>query len=139
MKAAIENAISQFAPEMLGVITEEGEEIITASKEIVPLDDDVLRPTGGLYGDEVTDNSVTVKLGYGGLASSYAKDQHETPPNVYSHSEGRSWKYLERPVFAAAETMGPRLASRLAARIRGRFAGGGGGASGGGETFGGGE
>jgi len=136
MGAAIENALSQFAPEMLGVMVEEGEEIMAASKEIVPLDDDVLRPSGGLYGTEEAPNRVAVLLGYGGAASSYARVQHETPPNVYSHSEGRTWKYLERPVFDAAKTMGPRLASRLSARITSRFAGGGGGASGGGGTFG---
>lgn len=136
-KVDIEAALAQFGPEMLGVLIEEGEEIIAASKEIVPVDDVVLQPTGGLYGTEESKDRVAVLLGYGGLASSYAKDQHETPPHIYKHSEGRAWKYLETPVFAAAATMGARFGSKLAARIGRRFSGGGGGGAGDGATFGG--
>jgi len=138
MGKAVQNALSQFGPEMLGVIVEEAEDIITASKEIVPVDDVVLKPTGGLYGTEESPEGVSVLLGYGGAASAYAKDQHETPPNVYSHAEGKTWKYLQTPFLAALESMGARFASKLASRISSKFSGGGGGSGGGsGGTFGG--
>ena len=138
LAAAIENAFSKMRPELEGVLVEEAEQIMAVSKEIVPVDEGTLRTSGGLYGSEDNSEGVFVRLGYGGAASSYALVQHETPPHIFRHAEGRTWKYLEHPVYEAVTTMGPRLAGRLAARLTTRF-GGGGGASGGGGTFGGGE
>lgn len=135
LQAAIESAFANLRPELEGTLTEEGEEIIAVSKEVVPVDSGDLRSSGGLYGSEDNAEGVFVRIGYGGIASSYALLQHETPPHIFSHSEGRSWKYLEQPFYEAVTTMGPRLAGRLAARLATRF-GVGGGANGGGETFG---
>ena len=135
LQSAIENAFSNMRPELLGVLTEEGEEIMAVSQEIVPVDEGILKDSGGLYGSEDNSEGVFVRLGYGGAASSYALVQHETPPHIFSHTDGRTWKYLERPVYDAVTTMGARLAGRLAARLTSRF-GNGSGASGGG-VFGG--
>jgi hypothetical protein len=136
LETAIANAFASMNPDLEGVLIEEGEEIMGESKEIVPVDQGILRDSGGHYGTQSDDKGVYVRYGYGGAAASYALIQHETPPSVFSHAEGRSWKYLEIPVFEAVQTMGPRMAGRLAARLAGRFSGVGGG-GGSGATFGG--
>lgn len=136
LEAAVQNAFSKFRPELEGVLFEEGSEIMATSKQIVPHDLGTLQASGGFYGTVSNAEGVYVRIGYGGAASAYAKIQHETPPHIFSHDEGRSWKYLQIPVFEAIETMPGRIASRLAARLTAAFSGGGGGGSG--ATFGGG-
>lgn len=129
--ATISAALAAFRPEITGVLIEEGEQIMAASKEIVPFDEGVLSRSGGIYDVSEIGDETIVTLGYGGDAASYAVDQHETPPNIYRHSPGRSWKYLETPFYDAVVGMEERIAAKLAARISNRFQ------SGGGETFGG--
>lgn len=134
---AVKQALDKMLPEVKGPLMEEAQEILAVSKEIVPVDDGVLRASADAVGINFTDDGhygFSVRFGYGGAASSYALLQHETPPSVFKHAEGKSWKYLERPTYEAAATMGPRLAGRIAARFSQKMAGGVGGAGGG--TFG---
>ena len=135
LESAIMNAFSKFTPELEGVLFEEGSEIMEKSKQIVPHDQGVLEASGGFYGSVVREGDVAVRFGYGGAASAYAVVQHETPPTIFSHDEGRSWKYLQFPLFEAIPTMPARLASRLSGRLAAAFGGGGGAGSG--ATFGG--
>lgn len=137
---AVMNALQQMPEEFIGPLVEEAEGILAVSREIVPVDQGILRDSAAVVGVTPSKESdgVYVRFGYGGAASSYAVMQHETPPEVFSHAEGKSWKYLERPVYEAAATMGDRLAGRIAARFAQKLVGGGGGTGGSGETFGGG-
>lgn len=128
---AVQGAFANMRTEFVGPLVEEAEEIRAASMEIVPVDDGILRNSALEVGINPSneDDGVYVRFGYGGAARSYALVQHETPPEVFRHAEGKSWKYLERPVYEAANTMGQRIAQRLASRFRGGVSSG--------DTFGG--
>jgi hypothetical protein len=120
----------------------EAEEIRGASMEIVPVDEGDLRASALSVGitPQRSPGEIKVTLGYGGPGIGYAVVQHETPPDVFTHAPGRTWKYLERPALDAAQTMGPRLAQRIAARFEAAAGGmGGGGDASPGAVFGGGE
>lgn len=135
LEDSITAAFASMTDDLEAVLVEEGARIMEHSKEIVPFDEGILRASGGFYGIDRSDFEVSVRIGYGGAASAYAWVQHETPPSIFTHDDGRSWKYLELPVMEAIATMPARLASSLAGRLTARFSGTGGGGSG--ETFGG--
>lgn len=101
-------------------LTVEAEQIIAKSKEIVPLDQGILRASASVGQPEVTPDSVSIRMGYGGAASAYSIVQHENP--FFTHAEGRTWKYLERPALDAAEQMGPRLAEAIGGAMEGGVA-----------------
>lgn len=121
MQAKILAALSNMQPELEAALIKEGEMIMEKSQEIVPVDQGVLKGSGGYYGSEISGNTVEVRYGYGGAASAYAVTQHENPE--FRHTEGRSWKYLEIPVFEAVQGMGPRLAASVSAGLAARFRG----------------
>lgn len=140
--AAVTDAINKGMASVVGPLMMEAEEIRGRSMEIVPVDQGDLRASALEVGIEpsVTPGEVKVTFGYGGPGIGYAVVQHETPPDVFSHAPGRSWKYLEQPALQAAQTMGPRLAARIARRFEAAAGGGGEGGDGGaGAVFGSGE
>lgn len=98
-------------------LTIEAEQIIAASKEIVPVDQGVLRASASVGEPEQSADAVSIRMGYGGAASAYSIVQHETP--WFRHAEGRSWKYLEHPALEAAEGMEARFAAALGAALEG--------------------
>lgn len=100
-------------------LVEEAESIRAASMEIVPFDMGILRASAlevGIQVDEKS-NGVLVSFGYGGAAARYAIIQHETPPDVFDHLPGKTWKYLERPTMDAIAGMEGRIGAKLAALI----------------------
>lgn len=117
----IKNAVFEIS-NLSGPLVEEAEEIRAASMEIVPVDQGILRNSALEVGINVEPNplgGVSVAFGYGGAAASYSIKQHETPPSIFKHTEGKTWKYLERPVLEAAAGMEGRLAAKMVARIEG--------------------
>lgn len=121
METAVKNALEKFSAQLIGPLVEEAEQIKAASQEIVPVDSGDLKNSADVVGINVekTTGRIDVIFGYGGLAASYALLQHETPPQIFHHDPPTQWKYLERPVWEAAEGMGARLAAKISARIRG--------------------
>ena len=100
------------APRDLGrALFQEGEQIMAASKRIVPVDKGPLRASGHVQLPVIRGKRVTVTLGYGGAAAPYAVFVHEKPAR---HTPPTQWKYLEQPLFEAV----PGMAGRLAARVR---------------------
>lgn len=100
------------APRLYGAaLYQEGEAIMAASKEIVPLRDGPLRASGHVDLPVRDGDAISVTLGYGGPAVPYAVKQHEDIS--LAHANGREAKYLERPLFEA----GPQLPQRLAQRV----------------------
>jgi len=96
-------------------LREEGETIMSASKEIVPVDLGTLKSSGHVE-SEALPGRARVVLGYGGPAGSgenvgYALIVHE---DLAAHHEHGQAKYLEVP-FRAAQV---GMAARLAAKIR---------------------
>ena len=111
---SIGNAMRQIGG---GALYEEGTRIMNESLNIVPVEWGNLQNTGTVHDPEETEGNVTVMLSYGGPAVDYAIVQHETPPDVFSHSPGQSWKYLQRPAEEATRGMEQRIAADIRARL----------------------
>lgn len=127
VKAAL-TKLGRAAPKAAAAaIKQEAEEIMTASKELVPVDTGSLRDSGHVTDPEVNAGTVSVELAYGGPAAPYALYVHEIPPpeigapaseqwqpgtRTAQHVNGE-WKYLEKPFKAAEAGMADRLAERL--------------------------
>ena len=89
----------------------EAEQIMSASKRLVPVDTGALRASGHVQLPVIRGKKVTVVLGYGGAAAPYAVFVHEKQAR---HNPPTQWKYLEQPLNEAI----PGMAGRLAKRIR---------------------
>ena len=123
----IAEAIGDGVDELAGAIYEEMEEIKAASQEIVPLRFGVLRASADAVGVNLIKHghNGSVVIGYGGAASAYSIIQHQTPPpeeakqgeTSFRHAEGRTWKYLERPVLDAIDGMEGRIAEKIRQRL----------------------
>lgn len=102
----------------------EGNEILTAAKKLVPVDQGPLRDSGGIELKQAgkTKSRPVVRVYFGGPAATYAIKQHETPPppppGGYRHDPGQSWKYLEIPATRQAHGMSQRLAAALRKKVR---------------------
>ena len=98
-------------------LVQEAEAIMTASKQIVPVKQGVLRSSGYVAPPEIHGNDVSVELGYGGAASDYALVQHERLD--FNHPGGGQAKFLEVPFMAAERGMGQRLSDGIWRAIEG--------------------
>ncbi len=99
------------APKALGrALFQEGEQIMSASKRIVPVNTGALRASGHVQLPVIQGRRVSVTLGYGGAAAPYAVFVHERPAR---HNPPTQWKYLEIPLFEAVPGMAGRLAKRM--------------------------
>lgn len=112
-----------------GALYREAERIMTRSKEeYVPVDDGTLRGSGHVQLPEISGNTVTVTMGYGGAAAAYALAVHEhlsehSPPSwqvaeaagrpVQFHPTNHGPKYLEIPVTEAQANFDQRVAADL--------------------------
>ncbi len=120
---AVEASLAELQVPFLGALVEEAEEILAASKSLVPKRWGYLQASGQVAITKSDDSGVEVKIGYGDERGKfqpsrrYAVLQHENP--AFRHGPGRTWKYLERPVMDAAEGMGERLAGKVRARLSG--------------------
>ena len=111
----LEAAFASLGDDMLRIggaaLFEEGNAIMNASKNIVPVLDGHLKNSGTTHPPEQEKDKVIVTLSYGGPAVDYAIVQHETPPEVFSHREGQSWKFLQNPALEATRGMAQRIAA----------------------------
>lgn len=129
MSQIVDYAVKEHLSAASAALTEEAEAIMSASKELVPVDSGALIGSGVVGDPEVGIYQVEVEMGYGGAAASYAIVQHETPtvgpgdpkgPFIgYEHAPGKSDKFLEIPLMEAAEGFATRLAERMRRRLGG--------------------
>lgn len=130
LEEAILEAIGDGTQELVGAIYEEMEDVKAKSQEIVPYRYGVLRASADAVGVNVQESggSGFIAIGYGGAASAYSIIQHETPPpeeaqegeRAFRHAEGRTWKYLEKPMLAAIDGMEGRIGDRIRRRLEAR-------------------
>lgn len=92
-----------------------GNNVMTASKAIVPVKWGVLKGSGYVTPPKEDGQGVFVELGYGGPAQAYAVRIHETPYEHGKHDCGGGWKYLEKPMQQARPSF-MRDVGRFAAR-----------------------
>ena len=91
-----------------------GVAIMGKAQEIVPLDLGPLRASGTVLPPEISGNTISVTLGFGGAAEAYAWRQHEDL--TYKHAPGRQAKYLEQPMMAEE----PNIMGRVVEAIQGQ-------------------
>jgi cation transport ATPase len=96
---------------MAAALWNEGTRIMNQAKDLVPVDTTALQGSGMVDFPVISGSDVSVKMGFGGAASAYAKVQHEELS--YYHKPPTQAKYLEQPLREAAEDMGFRLAKEL--------------------------
>lgn len=124
VKKGLTSLLRDLEKQQLQAIKVEAELIMTDSKQnYVPVDKGTLRQSG-VVGDPVRNgDEISISMGYGGAAASYALSLHEHP----SESSPPTWegkaltftkpgtgpKYLEQPLMKAVDGMAERLASRI--------------------------
>lgn len=107
----------EFPKESAGALYRRGEAIIADAKEhYVPVDQGALRDSGHVELPDITEDEITVVIGFGGATVDYAFVQHEALD--YQHTVGEA-KYLEKPLLAAADSMAADIAADLAGVIGG--------------------
>ena len=107
LNAILESASGGAGRALASALHVEGEQIMTESKRIAPVDTGRLRSSGHVKPPERRGSDITVELSY---ATDYALYVHEGTRRM----KGR--KYLSKPLRAAQNG----LDARLAARVRGR-------------------
>lgn len=95
------------------ILYREAEQIMTASKDQVPVDTGALRASGHVQPPVVQEARVTVLLGYG---KEYAIFVHE---DLDAHHATGNAKYLEKPALEAAKGLEGRLAAALRVELAG--------------------
>lgn len=110
MLARLERLRDDIPKEAARALYREAHAIFRASQRIVPVDKGFLRASGVLEGP----TNGEVLIGYGGPAASYAIYVHEDPEA--RHKPGKSYKYLEKPLYAAIPGMEQRIADQLKRR-----------------------
>lgn len=124
MQRKLKRIADKTPDRMKAALRIEAELIMAKSKqEHVPVDLGTLRSSGFVNDAERKGKTVSVTMGYGGAASSYALSVHEAPSkhdppswkgkDVQFSPEGRGAKYLETPLYEALEGMDKRIADRL--------------------------
>lgn len=127
LNAALSKLFHNLLPDALAVqLYKEAETIMMQSKLLVPVDTGALRATGKVDLPVITGTRVSVKLGYGDSAVTYAIPVHEIPPPPAQSPSGRSathrpptqWKYLEVPVLGSVKRITETLAKEAQKTIR---------------------
>lgn len=87
------------------------EEVMAASKEVVPLDTGNLMNTGHVQLPVDSGREISVTLGYGGPAANYALAVHENlDPRVNWKRPGSGPKFLENPLKERQNQLPERIA-----------------------------
>lgn len=144
-------ALGAEAPRIAAAaLNEEAETIMTAAKQLVPVDFGTLKGSGHIRPPRIAAGRVVVEMGFGGAAAPYAVYVHEgrRPGRMPPIAKMEEWarrhgfpagsgfmvaraigrrgikptKYLERPFLAALRGMNGRLAVSIRRRLDARAA-----------------
>ena len=142
-------ALGREAPQIAAAaLAAEAEAIVTEAKRQVPVDLGTLKGSGHVQAPAIGPSRVTVEMGFGGAAASYAVHVHEGrgPGKMPPRAKLEEWarrnglepgmgyviaraiarrgikptKFLERPLLAAMRGMGDRLAARMRTQVERR-------------------
>lgn len=108
-------SLGRAAEEISKELYQVGNEIMTESKGLVPVDTGALRASGQVGLPVSTDQAITVELGYGDTAVTYAIPVHERMD--VKHAPPTGAKYLERPALAAAKNLVAAVSRGAAASV----------------------
>lgn len=111
MQAVLAGIVQNLPQRAAAALYQEAEAIMAIAKTRTPVDTGALRASGYTAPPDVSGDTISVELGFGGAASEYAVFVHERFD--LKHAPGTGPKFLEDPLKEAA----PGLADRLAKRI----------------------
>lgn len=111
MKARIAAINGAMAHKIDAALKIEAEAIMSASKQIVPVDTGILRSSSVVGNPDTQGNVHRIEMGYGGAASDYAVVVHEL---LDTHHPVGQAKFLEVPLRAAAPYLLENIARRIA-------------------------
>ncbi len=106
----VERIAADLRERIAGAMVAEAETIMAEAKGLTPVDTGALRASGHVNPPDVTGDSVTVTMGFGGPAIDYAIFVHE---NLEAHHPVGQAKYLEQPLMASAKDLPARIAARV--------------------------
>lgn len=121
VKARLAAFVTKYPEQVKSSLKTEAELIMTDSKKEVPVDTGSLRSSGFVDQPKQTGQTISIKLGYGGIATKinpksgeitavYAIYVHE---NMNVHHEVGKAKFLQDPIYKAKNRMLFRIASRV--------------------------
>lgn len=136
LKSELERYGEETLVAMGEALTMEANELMTASKRLVPVNTGNLRDSGYVAPVALDGTHATIELGYGGPAAPYALYVHENPRagktggvspsgKPYPRNKGGKptwaetgeWKFLETPYKASLTGIAQRVADRVRARF----------------------
>jgi len=95
-----------------------GEEVMTASKQVVPVKTGALMNTGKVEFPVESGKEISLTLGYGSESVGYAVYVHENLNAVNWTRPGSGPKYLEAPLHERQDKLGERIAQAIEAAIK---------------------
>ena len=111
LKAKIAAAVPAARQAIKAELYQFAEEVMTVSKEIVPVDTGALMNSGKVMPLEEDGDIVTVTLGYGDESVGYAIYVHEDlDPGVHWTRPGSGPKFLETPLKEMQDSLPGRIA-----------------------------
>jgi len=133
LQKKLDEFLKDYPNEVAGAVYSEAETIMTLSKKEVPTDTSALKDSGFVEKPIVGKEKVSVKLGYGGVATkinpksgepttSYAEIVHENL--LATHPSGKA-KYLEDPIREREPEIAKSIVKRVKIRLAKTKAGGG--------------
>jgi len=95
-----------------GAVHDVAQQLIADSIREVPKDLGALRSSNFVTRPKRTGGTVSLKVGFGGMAASYALFVHEMPEGTNWTTPGTGPKYLERPLNALRPKFGRIVTAR---------------------------
>ncbi len=107
---SVDRAVTDLRARCAAAMYQEAEVIMAEAKSLTPVDTGALRASGHVNEPDVSENEVTVTMGFGGPAVDYAIYVHENLAAF--HDDGQA-KFLEQPLMIAANDLVSRIADRV--------------------------
>ena len=97
-------------------LTDVAQTVLNESKELVPVDRGTLKNSGQVEKPKRDATGVEVEITYGGDARAYARRVHEDMKA--RHKDGKTAKYLEKPVMAYQDKFVRIVTERFATYLK---------------------
>jgi hypothetical protein len=120
LKAKIAAAVPAARQNIKAALYQFAEEVMTASKEVVPVDTGALMNSGKVMPPEEDGDTVTVTLGYGDESVGYAVYVHEDmDPGVHWSRPGSGPHFLANPLHERQDSLPGRIAEAAMSGFKG--------------------
>lgn len=112
LKAALSKGAANAPKATAGVLYAEAQNMMREAKEQIPFRTGTAKGSGRVFPPNITGNSVTVDLGFGGAASDYVEELHQNERGA-AFNNGKKDHYLEDPVRMLSGGLDDRILSAI--------------------------